>query len=362
MDFLKKKVIAWSKLATGGARPLAESVGMDRDFFARVLNNRRPLPDENAIALEAALALDSSGFKANKIQSNLARHLEDVEGVLALGFQMHCVAEIRTTREARGGVVPQKYAAVIFSYGETTRLSVLRMARDKWPNFCTRFKAEQLPVLVVDTDVLPLLNGLDMGIRVDLWDWLNESFFAADHKQMVEAVQNILKTQLEVPEEIRGRVRAAQRLTRATVLEKLTQRSSTVALWPSGALDFARTHVLSPVTEEFMPANAIAIRQDGKRVFVWIMTIGEDERLTIPHEVIAAVDHALVFLKMPWAREDSHHVLFDGPAQLLAGKSSDGDPASTRYQRTAKWIRDRRFDVPPEQTILVRDDGADLEN
>lgn len=361
MDFLKQKVIAWSKLATGGARPLAESVGMDRDFFARVLNNRRPLPDENAIALEAALALDSSGFKGNKIQSNLARHMEDVEGVLALGFQMLCVAEIRTTREQRGGVVPQKYAAVVFSYGETTRLSVLRMARDKWSNFCTRFKAEQLPVLVVETDVLPLLNGLDMGIRVDLWDWLNESFFAGDHKQMVEAVQSILKMQLEVPDEIRGRVRAAHRLTRKTALEKLTQKSSTMALWPSGAIDFARTHVLSSVTEEFMPANAIAIRKDGKRVFVWIMTIGEDERLTIPHGVIAAIEHALVFLKMPWDSEDSHHVLFDGPVQLLASEQSVGDPV-TRHQRTAKWIRDRRFDVPPEQTILAREDGANLEN
>lgn len=360
MDFTKKKVLAWAKLATGGARPLAESIGMDRDFFARVLNNRRALPDENAIALEAALGLDSNGFKGNKIQSNLARHFEDIDGVIALGFQMRCVAEIRSTREQRGGMTPQKYAAVIFSYGENIRLSVLRMARDKWQAFCSKYASGDMPALVIDTDVMPLLNALDMGIRVDLWEDLNEAFHAGKQAAMVETVQSILQVQLQIPEEIQGRVRAAQRLTRKTVLEKMTDKKSTIAQWPGGAIEYSKKHLLAPVTEEFFPANAIGIRGDGKRVFVLIVTMTEDAGLSIEHQTIEAVDHVVVLLKMEWSSKDPYHVLFDGPAHLLAGKNADGVIAANRYQRSAKWIRDCRFDVHENQKIRVREETLNL--
>lgn len=360
MDFLKKKVIAWSKLATGGARPLAESVGIDRDFFARVLNNRRPLPDENAIELEAALGLDSSGFKGNKIQSNLARHFEDIDGVITLGFQMSCVAEIRSTREQRGGVTPQKYAAVIFSYGEKIRLSVLRMATDKWQAFCTNYTSVDMPALVIDTDVMPLLNALDMGVRIDLWEDLNEAFYAGKKAAMVEAVESILQVQLQLPEEIQGRVRAAQRLTRKTVLQKLTDRKSTIAQWPGGALEYSKTHLIAPVTEEFQPVNAIGIRRDGKRVFVLIVTMTEEAGLTLEHETIEAVDHVVVFLRMEWDSKDPYHALFDGPSHLLANKKTNDAAAATRYQLSAKLIRDRRFDVVEDYKIRVREKALDL--
>ena len=55
-----------------------------------------------------------------------------------------------------------------------------------------------------------------------------------------------------------------------------------------------------------------------------------------------------------------YHALFDGPAHLLANKKTNDAAAATRYQLSAKLIRDHRFDVVEDQKIRVREQALDL--
>ena len=88
MDNFKESVIAWSKLAAIGARPIAESVGIDREFYARVLNKRGDLRDDDAVELGKALGLNAEGFESTQIQANLCRDLQDLEAIKKLGFEL----------------------------------------------------------------------------------------------------------------------------------------------------------------------------------------------------------------------------------------------------------------------------------
>ncbi len=316
MDSFQKNVIAWSRLATIGARPVAESVGIEREFYARVLNGRRVLPEVETKALGKVLGLTEAGFEPQKIQANLCRNLGDLDAVVAMGFEATYFAQIKTEKEMRGGSSLQKYVAIYFSYRGVGRISIMRMATENWLKLVARL-GEALPILQVETLTIPFFNSIDRTSPADIWDGLASQSRKKNLKEMSSLLKIEINKFLLDQDEIKNKSNFARRLIRKTHLGRLTEKNSSITEWPEGARLLAASRVLIPLTNEFLPARAAGIRSDKKRVFIYLAAIKEDEILELSQDLLQQVEHAILFLIKPWDSKEKFELIFDGPIESL---------------------------------------------
>lgn len=317
MEHFKKNVIAWSKLSAIGARPLAESVGIDRDVYARVLNNRRDLPEGSAVALGRALGLNEHGFVPCLMQSNLCRNLEDLNALEELGFKVKYLAQVKTEKEFRGGSSLQKYVAIYFSYDGAGRISIMRMATEKWLRLTENLGHPKLPELTVDTLVMPHFNAISQEVSAKSWEQLIYLLDINDEGNLVRWIREQLNCWLESEGPQIKAQNFSKKIIRKTHLIRLTEKNSTLVDWPVAARDLAATHFLVPLTTEFLPIKAVGLRNDKTRVFVYITVLNKKENLKLPRNLEQPVDHALIFMRTDEGDLESHELIFDGPVSNL---------------------------------------------
>jgi len=310
-------VVAWSKLASVGARPMAESVGIDRDFFARVLNKRRDLPLDNAKKLGDAMGVTIDGFVPQRIQSNLCRHLEDLTAIENLGFEVRFLAQIKSRKEVKGGKSLQKYMFVYFAYQKTVRLSVLRMATEKWHRLMEQLKFPELPIVEVDTLLVSELNSIDVTIDVQPWQDF-KSVLPRSNKKYVEKWMQALLEQLVLGQvEKSERSGAPKRIDRKTAVLRITEKHAALSEWPEAAVNYAKVHFLAPLSQDFFPAMAVGKRADSAIVSVYVASINNKDTLILERDFHNKVGHALIFFLNPLNSFSKYEVLYDGPMQVL---------------------------------------------
>jgi cell fate (sporulation/competence/biofilm development) regulator YmcA (YheA/YmcA/DUF963 family) len=366
-------VMAWSKLASVGARPLAESVGIDRDFFARALNKRRELPEQEAKLLGDALDVHENGFGRLKIQSNLCRQLEDLSAVEDLGFKITYLANIKTQKEVRGGKSLQKYLLVHFKYGGIARLSVLRMATEKWMRLMEKIGFPDLPIVEVNTHWIALLNSIDEQLEPEVWDLLikkpqdDEPKLLLDEDEVEEIRPEIegpnvsawLKRYVEDVfsnhEKSASKISMVKTVHRQTELSRMVDKQSALAEWPEAAKEFAHKFVIAPIATEFLPAMAVGIRSDQKRVCLYLASMNDKEILRFDAEFKNKVDHVLIFLTKPWASSEKYEVHYDGPVeQLYKATGQCEEKQNTGISLSAKDIHYLDKDIQSNQRLMQR--------
>ncbi len=317
VDSFQKNVIAWSRLSTVGARPAAESAGIDREFYARVLNGRRVLPEVETKGLGKVLGLTQAGFEPYKIQSNLCRNLDDLDAVVGMGFEATYLAQIQTEKEYRGGKSLQKYIAIYFLYRGVARISIMRMATENWLRLMNKLGNPDLPILEVETLIIPFFNSVDRTSPVDIWDKLASQLTEKNFNGMFQILKEQLNKFLLDQDEIRSKQNYARRLIRKTHLGRLTEKNSSFTEWTEGTRLLAASRILIPLTNKFLPARAAGVRADKKRVFIYLAAIKEDEILELSPDLLQQVEHALVFLIKPWDSIERFELIFDGPIESL---------------------------------------------
>lgn len=325
MENFQKIVVAWSKLASVGARPLAESVGIDRDFFARVLNNRRELPQGNAKSLGDALGLVPEGFVDERIRANLCRQLEDLAALESLGFKTRYLAHIKSHKEMKGGKSLQKYLLVNISYRGKNRLSILRMATEKWQRLIEQLNFPELPIIEVDTLIVSELNSVDAVIEYDCWKELEAIQVSEDSEHAGEWMQKFVEDLIQRQIEESGGRSQTKRIERKTDLLRIANKYSTLADWPSAAVNYAETFILTPISHEFAPAMAVGIRRDEKRVFVYLTSLRIGQSLTFDLENQAKVDQILVFFSQSENSIVKYDVLYDGSIEMMIEAARKND-------------------------------------
>ncbi len=359
MENFKDSVIAWSKLAAIGARPIAESVGIDREFYARVLNKRRNLPEADAVALGEAMGLTQYGFEQFVIQSNLCRQLEDLQAVEKLGFKATYLAQIVTPKEDRGGSSLQKYIAMYFSNELTARICIVRMATEKWERLNNRVGLVKLPKVYIDTAVISLLNNISVKITPE--DFVSfENLLEKKDEGTKIWLQDKLEEVVSTKDLHMSSFNKVRRLQRNTFLSRVIEKNTSFAHWPEAAKEFAKSHVLSPLVAEFEPAMAVAKREDEKRVFVYMTVIDDEDRFVITPQLKVNVDHFLIFLTKPYNKE-KHELIFDGPASNLTWEkvyapNSQSNDKSNEF--TAIEICLLNKDVLPKEKVKKRDEDV----
>jgi hypothetical protein len=350
LDSFQKNVIAWSRLATVGARPAAESAGIDREFYARVLNGRRVLPEAETIALGKVLGFTHAGFEPQKIQANLCRNLDDLDAVVAMGFEATYIAQIKTEKEMRGGSSLQKYVAIYFSYRGVGRICIMRMATENWLKLMAKLGDPELPVFEVETLIIPIFNSIDRTSPADIWDELASRSMEKDLKEMSSILKKEINKFLLDQDDIKNKSNFARRLIRKTQLGRLTEKNSSITDWPEGARLLAASRVLIPLTNEFLPARAAGIRSDKKRVFIYLAAIKEDEILEFSSDLLKKVEHAIVFLIKPWDSKEKFELIYDGPMGFLIEKES-----TIIMKKDAMAIYFSNKLVPNEMRLMERD-------
>ena len=374
MGNFQETVIAWSKLATVGARPLAESVGIDRAFFARALNKRRELTEEETNLLAGVLDMHENGFGQLRIQSNLCRQLDDLNAVENLGFEITYLAHIKTQKEVRGGKSLQKYLLVHFSYHGMGRLSILRMATEKWMRLIEKLGFPNLPLFEVNTQWVSLLNSINEPLKPKEWHKLVTLWVDADEPKMLlddDEVEEI-RQKIQGPnfaawlqkyaeevflnrEENISKITLARTLVRQNELSRMVDKQSALAEWPEAAKDFAKKIVIAPIATEFAPAMAIGIRRDQKRVFVYLTSMHDEEILTLKEDFKGKVDHVLIFLTKPWQSLEKYEVHYDGPVeQLFKATRRFEEKQKTGISLSAKDIHYLDKEIPPNQRLMQR--------
>lgn len=326
-DF-KKIVIAWSKLAAIGARPIAELVGIDREFYARVLNNRRDLPDDDAKALGKAMSITESGFEPFKIQSNLCRQLEDLQAVQDLGFKATLVARILTRKEAWGGSSLQKYVVIYFLQNGVGRISIVRMATQKWDRFNEHDRLNELPIVSIDTAVVSLLNNINESIPKEAFLNFEKLLEHKDKKGMEIWLQEKLIEVVANQDSYINKINVIKRIQRNTLLSRIVEKQTSLVNWPDAVKEYAKSHVLSPLVLEFEPAMALGLLENGKRVFVYIKVISYDEVFVVEERLKNNIDHYLIVLAT--TKKQNMEIIFDGPAGNLTGENLQGDKSENK--------------------------------
>jgi hypothetical protein len=317
VENFQKIVVGWSKLASIGARPLAESVGIDRDFYARVLNKRRDLPQEKADLLGEALGIGHDGFAPKRIQSNLCRQLEDLAAIEDLGFEVRYLAHIKSHKEINGGKSLQKYILVHFSYNGVGRFSVLRMATEKWHRLIEQLNFPELSIIKIDTTLISELNAIDETVEDLYWSELEAELGGRDLSFFAHQMQALLIKLTGRKIEQYGKRSNAKRIDRKTDLQRIAHMHTTLSEWPAAAVHYAQSHVLAPLSQEFAPATAAGIRNDHQRVFVYVATIGDTQRLTFDADMESKVDQVLIFYANTLNPQSKYEILFDGPISYL---------------------------------------------
>lgn len=357
MENFKDTVTAWSKMAAIGARPIAESVGIDREFYARVLNKRRNLPEADAVALGEAMGLTQDGFEQFVIQSNLCRQLEDLQAVEKLGFKATYLAQIVTPKEDRGGSSLQKYIAVYFSNVLTSRISIVRMATEKWERLNNRVDLVKLPKVYIDTAVISLLNNISVKITPD--DYVSfENLLEKKDEGTKIWLQDKLEEVVSKQDLHISSFNKVRRLQRNTFLSRVIEKNTSLAHWPEAAKEFAKSHVLSPLVGEFEPVMAVAKREDEKRVFVYMTVIDDEDRFVITPQLKGNVDHFLIFLTKPYNKK-KNELIFDGPASNLTWEKVNAPNSQSNEKSdefTALEICLLNKDVRPEEKVKKRDE------
>lgn len=359
MENFKEIVIAWSKLAAIGARPIAESVGIDREFYARVLNNRRGLPDVDAVALGKAMGLTETGFEPFKIQSNLCRQLEDLQAVVELGFKLTYLAQILTRKEMMGGSSLQKYIAIHFSYHGVGRICFFRMASQKWDRLDREVDLIKLPVVTVDTAIVSLLNNINESIEPDEFARF-ESLLDHNDAEMKAWLQNKLDTLVANQDSRRVNFNTVRRIQRNTFLSRIVEKHTSLTQWPDVAKKFTKTHVLSPLVTDFQPAMALGMTEKGERVFVYMRQLDKDELFYLKPEVESKVDHLLIFSPHP-KYDDVIELIYDGPvASLIKQEESSHQKISTVSHWNYSDIAICRINqtVDPSERLMRRSEEA----
>lgn len=317
MENFQEIVVAWAKLATIGARPVAESVGIDRDFFARVLNKRRELTQENAKLLGDALGLNADGFADQRVQSNLCRQTEDLEAVESLGFETRYIAHIKSHKELKGGQSLQKYILVKFSYGEKSRLSIMRMATEKWHRLIESLNFPDLLILEIDTLLIAELNAINATFEDTRWQELQDVLVTEDKLYAVSWMEELLQDLIRKQIENSGRHSIVKRVERKTDLLRIANKQTTLSDWPAAAVHYAQSHILTPISHEFSPALAVGIRNDEKRVFVYLTSLRTGQSLTFDIGNQAKIDQVVIFHSHTKDPKSKYDVLYDGPISLL---------------------------------------------
>lgn len=356
LENFKDIVIAWSKLAAIGARPIAESVGIDREFYARVLNSRRGLPDDDAVALGKAMGLTETGFEPFKIQSNLCRQLEDLQAVVELGFKLTYLAQILTKKEMMGGSSLQKYIAIHFSYHGVGRICFFRMASQKWDRLDREVCLIKLPVVTVDTALVSLLNNINESIEPDEFARFESLLDHSDEAEMKDWLQNKLDTLVANQDSRRVNFNTARRIQRNTFLSRIVEKHTSLTQWPDIAKKITKTHVLSPLITDFQPAMALGMTEKGERVFVYMRQLEKDELFILKPEVESKVDHLLIFSPHP-KYDDVIELIYDGPVtSLIKQEESSGQKASTISQGNFSDIAICRINqtVDPSERLMRR--------
>lgn len=359
MENFNEIVIAWSKLAAIGARPIAESVGIDREFYARVLNNRRGLPDVDAVALGKAMGLTKTGFEPFKIQSNLCRQLEDLQAVVELGFKLTYLAQILTRKEMMGGSSLQKYIAIHFSYHGVGRICFFRMASQKWDRLDREVDLIKLPVVTVDTAIVSLLNNINESIEPDEFARF-ESLLDHNDAEMKDWLQNKLDTLVANQDSRRVNFNTVRRIQRNTFLSRIVEKHTSLTQWPDVAKKFTKTHVLSPLVTDFQPAMALGMTEKGERVFVYMRQLDKDELFYLKPEVESKVDHLLIFSPHP-KYDDVIELIYDGPvASLIKQEESSHQKISTVSHGNYSDIAICRINqtVDPSERLMRRSEEA----
>lgn len=360
MEKLKKRVVAWSKLASSGARPVGEKAGISRETFARVLNERRGLTNDETEALAAVLGLGPEGFVGHRIEANLCRFLSDIDALPSVEIGIDVIAHLRSTKEIRGGAPLQRYCIALATADKTQRLMVLRMATKKFDELLQTLKKPELPVVEFDTVVLPLMSEIQYEIEEKEWaeflEILNYAHRALlpgyDRNQDSEA-HNRSKAVVELGKwfgrtlvKVLQKTEAGQlnhniaRRVRSSDVLKLAKEDTVLALWPTGAREYAKHHTLIPLTSEFQPFQAAGILRNGQPVFVYMAVYSEERGLYVPDAVSALGGHVLVFNANGKERTNRKDVLYEGDAEVLR-----------------KWMKDVQFESlasADEQVISLK--------
>lgn len=343
MENLKKLTIAWSKLASTGARPAGEKAGMTRETFSRVLNNRRQLQNDEAQQLAVVLGLGAEGFLGHRIESNLCRFLSDLKDLGEAGVQLHFIAHLRSSKELRGGVVLQRYSLALATHGKTQRLMVLRMASEKHDQMVAEWELPPLPNVEVDTAVLPLLSDISTELKQEEWtefmsvynraraalqpgyDKKTDEAEVVHAQAVVELAKWLARTLVRVLSvtDAGALTGSMARRVRATDLSKLAADESVLAPWPSKGKELAKTRVLTPLTNEYRPFHAAGLTEAGAPVFVYMTVISEVVGVRIPDQVREANGYVIVLASESQSSDMRSSVAFEGPVELLVPALQD---------------------------------------
>ena len=337
VETLKKRVVAWSKLASSGARPVGEKAGISRETFARVLNERRRLTNDETEALAAVLGLGPEGFQGHRIEANLCRFLSDIDALPGVEISIDVIAHLRSTKEIRGGAPLQRYCIALATAGKTQRLMVLRMATKKFDEWLQAIKQPELPVVEFDTVVLPLMSEIQYEIEDKEWAEFLEILSYAhrallpgydrneddERDQRTRAVAGLGKWLGRTLVKVLQKTEAGQinpniaRRVRSSDVLKLAKEDSVLALWPTGAREYAKQRALVPLTTEFQPFHAAGVLKSGNPVFVYMSVYSEERGLYIPEAIRELGGYVLVFKGNEKASTKDKNVLFEGDASAL---------------------------------------------
>jgi hypothetical protein len=146
----------------------------------------------------------------------------------------------------------------------------------------------------------------------------------------------------------------AKRIDRKTNLLRLAEVHTTMSDWPAAAVHYAQSHALVPLTQEFSPANAAGIRNDGERVFVYVATLGDTQCLTLERDIQSKVDQILIFYANPLPKS-TYEVLFDGRVvHLLAEARRHNLLQDKKITLTARDLHFMEKDIDPRYALKRR--------
>lgn len=148
LNLFEQRLIALSRLHYKGLSSIAASLGYSKGTFSLFVSGQRPIPEKTRTALGNELAFEECGFNDQRLESWLARSVEDLARLQELGFIVSPLTKLVSSRDiaaqkdrSKKGAQHQFLIARV-SFIRSHRDVIVRATREKMIEFLATFPDE----------------------------------------------------------------------------------------------------------------------------------------------------------------------------------------------------------------------------
>jgi hypothetical protein len=234
------------------------------------------------------------------------------------------------------------------------------MATEKWNRLNAIGRVCGLPTLHIDTAVISLLNNINESVPEKEFVEFEKLLEQPNSEGSLDWLQGKLDNVVANQDSYVNKINIIKRVQRNTLLSRIVEKHTSLVYWPDAAKEYAKSHVLSPLVLEFAPVMALGLLENGKKVFVYMRVINDDEAFVVDQRLKNNIDHYLIFLAHPLNKQKME-IIFDGPAKKLTWEKFQNENSENKKKNefSAIEICLLNKDVDSEEKIKRRTDDAE---